>query len=71
MSNPVPLRRKSTTNDPRPGKMALIAGDTVEEFQVSDWGLSHDNQTLSLWFADGHEEHILLAGGDRYAFYPA
>ena len=70
MSNTVPLRRKST-NGPRPGKILIIVGDTQEEMEVSDWGLSHDNQTLSLWFADGHEEHLLLSSGDRYGFWPA
>lgn len=70
MSDPVPIRRRSASGK-QPGRIALTTNDIVEDFTVSDWGLSHDNQTLSLWFADGHQEHILLGAGDRYAFYPA
>lgn len=70
MSDPVPLRRR-TTSGKRPGRITFIAGDMQEDFDVTDWGLSADNQTLSLWFADEHQEHIMLAAGDRYAFYPA
>ena len=68
-NNTVPMRRKST-NGPRPGRITIIAGDAQEDFDVSDWGLSHDNQTLSLWFTDGHEEHLYLSPGDRYGFWP-
>ena len=64
MSDPVPIRRRSASGK-QPGKVVLTMGDIVDEFTVSDWGLSHDNQTLSLWFADGHQEHILLGAGDR------
>ena len=70
MSDPVPIRRKKASGD-KPGKVVLTMGDIIDEFTVTDWGLSHDNQTLSLWFADGHQEHIILGAGDRYAFYPA
>jgi hypothetical protein len=51
--------------------MVFMAGEMEEVFDVTDWGLSADNQTLSLWFADEHQEHIMLAAGDRYAFWPA
>jgi hypothetical protein len=70
MSEPVPIRRR-TTGGKRPGRIIFFAGDTQEDFDVTDWGLSTDNQTLSLWFADKHEEHLILGAGDRYAFYPA
>jgi len=70
MSSPVPLRRRTTTGT-RPGRIVLTMGEMEDEFTVTDWGLSHDNQTLSLSFSDGHEEHILLGAGDRYAFWPA
>ena len=70
MSDPIPLRSR-TRGGKRAGRMVFIAGDMQEDFDVTDWGLSADNQTLSLWFADGHQEHIMLAAGDRYAFWPA
>ena len=70
MSDPVPFRRRTTTGN-RPGRIVLTIGEMEDEFVVSNWGMSADNQTLSLFFADGHEEHILLGAGDRYAFWPA
>ncbi len=70
MSDLVPIRRKQASGK-QPGKVVLTTGDIVEDFTVTDWSLSHDNQTLSMWFADGHQEHVLLGSGDRYAFYPA
>ena len=70
MSDPVPIRRRQASGK-QPGRIVLTTDDLVDEFIVTDWSLSRDNQTLSLWFADGHLEHIMLGAGDRYAFWPA
>lgn len=68
--NTIPIRRKQATGA-QPGRLVLTINDTMDAFEVSDWSLSSDNQTLSMWFADGHQEHVLLGAGDRYAFWPA
>ena len=70
MSDPVPIRRRQASGK-QPGRVVLTTEDITDEFIVTDWSLSRDNQTLSMWFADGHQEHIMLGAGDRYAFWPA
>lgn len=70
MSSPVPIRRKQASGA-QPGRIVLTTSDMTDTFDVTDWSLSNDNQTLLMWFADGHQEHVLLGAGDRYAFWPA